>query len=87
MKYFTYILESQNSGKLYIGQTSNLMKRVERHNSGGSPYTRGKGPWKLIFLMEFSTRTEAIHMERKLKGFKNTQRIYEWINRNKSSGG
>ena len=87
MNFYTYILKSKTSGKLYIGQTSNLAKRVKRHNSGGSNYTRGKGPWELIFSMEFSTRAEAVQIERKLKGFKNTERIYDWIKRHESSEG
>jgi predicted GIY-YIG superfamily endonuclease len=40
---------------------------------------KGKGPWKMIFSMEVESRSEAIHMEQKLKGFKNRDRIKKWI--------
>jgi len=81
MKFYTYILESATHNKLYIGQTSDLKKRIERHNNGGSLYTRGKGPWNLIFSVEFSTRTEAILLEQKLKNSKNPAKVREWISR------
>ena len=80
MQFHTYILESEKSGMLHIGQTSDVEKRLTRHNAGGSRFTKGKGPWKLLFSISFETKTEAILMEKKLKGYKNPDRIREWIN-------
>uniref|UniRef100_UPI00374DA6BB GIY-YIG nuclease family protein n=1 Tax=Aestuariivivens insulae TaxID=1621988 RepID=UPI00374DA6BB len=34
VKYFVYILYSENHDTYYKGQTSDLTKRLERHNSG-----------------------------------------------------
>ena len=65
--FYTYILQSQSTGKLYIGSTQNLEERIKRHNSGGSNYTRNKGPWILLFSMNFETRSEAASLEYKLK--------------------
>ena len=79
MQFHTYILESATTGMLYIGQTSNVEKRLARHNAGGSRFTRGKGPWRLLFSVSFETRSEAVLMENKLKGFKNPAKIKEWI--------
>ena len=79
MIFHTYILESESSGKLYIGQTSNLTKRIDRHNNGGSRYTKGKGPWKLLGSKEFPTRQEAIRLENQLKNFKSPKRVRIWI--------
>ena len=83
MGFYTYILESEKTGMLYIGQTSDVNKRLERHNSGGSRFTKGKGPWRLLFSVFFKTKTEAILMERKLKAYKNPERIKEWIQTHK----
>jgi len=79
MQFYTYILESEETRKLYIGQTSDIDKRLMRHNSGQSRYTKGKGPWKLLYSVSFETRTEAILMEKKLKAFKNPKKIRELI--------
>ncbi|HJY63261.1 MAG TPA: GIY-YIG nuclease family protein [Ignavibacteria bacterium] len=79
MPYFTYIIQSESIGKLYIGQTSNIRERLFRHNSNQSLSTRNKGPWKLIFCREFESRTDAIKLESTLKSFKNRNRILRWI--------
>jgi len=79
MPFHLYILESQSSGKLYIGQTNNLSDRVERHNSGRNKYTKGKGPWILLFSISFETRSEAVLLEIRLKAWKNPVKVKEWI--------
>ena len=65
MMYYCYILQSQTTGKLYIGQTNNLQDRISRHNAGANPATRNKGPWELLFSLGFETRADAMAMERK----------------------
>ena len=79
MTFYTYILQSELTGRLYIGQTSDINDRLYRHNSNQSVSTKNKGPWKLIFSKEFGNRSEAIKLERKLKAFKNKLRILRWI--------
>ncbi|MGD9995052.1 MAG: GIY-YIG nuclease family protein [Salinivirgaceae bacterium] len=41
--FYTYILYSEKSGAFYIGQTNNLVDRLERHNSGRNKFTRSHG--------------------------------------------
>jgi len=81
MKYFVYILQNPK-GKLYIGQTNNLKRRLEEHNNPHyikSYYTkRIKGPWKLIYNEEYKTRSESVLREKYLKS--GTGR--RWIKRN-----
>lgn len=33
MSYYVYILQSDLTGKMYTGQTSDLEKRIKKHNS------------------------------------------------------
>lgn len=72
MAYFVYVIRSEYSGKIYIGQTDNLELRLRRHN-GTLPdnkrsYTRlNKGPWKVVYQEVFSTRSEDIKREKYLK--------------------
>ena len=73
--YYTYILRSIKSSKLYIGQTENLERRLCEHNSNQSKSTKGKGPWELIFSKRFETRSEAVKYELKLKSIKNNKYI------------
>jgi len=80
--FYVYVLESESSGKLYIGQTNDPDKRLSDHNRGASPYTSAKGPWKRIFLKAFPTRSESLAFEKKLKSWKNPQRIKAMIEQN-----
>jgi putative endonuclease len=66
--YYVYILQSRKTGKLYIGQTNNLDRRIEDHNTGlGGKYTRQNGPWILVYSEQHPNRVSAVRQERYLK--------------------
>jgi len=69
MQFFVYILLNSH-GRFYIGQTSNLKLRLQRHNDGKVFSTKSHRPWKLVYSEQFDTRSEAISRERHLKGLK-----------------
>ncbi len=79
--YSTYILISESTGKLYIGQTNNLNARISRHNSNKN-FTTKKGPWRLLFSKDFNTRSEAMMYEKKLKSIKKKEYLISKIERN-----
>lgn len=74
-KYFVYILKS-DLGYSYIGQTSNLEDRLQRHNSDRSTFTKQKGTWHLIAKASVTSLSEAVQLERKLKNFKKAEKQY-----------
>lgn len=66
--FYVYIIYSQSHRVKYIGQTENLLNRLNEHNNGLlSKYTKNKGPWELIHKEEFKTRKEAMSREKYLK--------------------
>jgi putative endonuclease len=67
MECFVYILHSGKLGKYYVGQTSNVEKRLIAHNKGSNRFTSKGVPWKLIKIYTCDDRTEAIKLERKIK--------------------
>ena len=79
--YYFYILQSQRDGSYYLGQTSNLQARLERHQQGRSRYTRNRRPWKLVYYEEFATRSEAMRRERECKA-KHSKIFIEQLIRN-----
>ena len=81
MLYFTYILYSPSHDKYYIGSTSNLKKRVKRHNSGKSKYTKPFKPWILVYHEKFETRSEAIQREKYLKSLKDKTLIKKLVDK------
>ena len=64
---FAYILFSETRSRYYVGQTSNVNKRLERHNKEIIPSTKGGAPWKLILQIEVSNRSEAMLLEKNIK--------------------
>ncbi|MFN8208978.1 MAG: GIY-YIG nuclease family protein [Bacteroidales bacterium] len=65
--YFVYVLKSEVDGSFYKGYTQNLEVRIKEHNSGKSPYTSRKIPWKLVYSEQVDTLPEAIARERYFK--------------------
>ncbi len=47
--FYNYILQSQKDKKWYTGYASDLRKRFNEHNSNKSGYTKGRGPFVLIY--------------------------------------
>ena len=66
--FYTYILESvRKPSTRYIGHTSNLRRRLERHNAGETRSTYRYRPWKLKLYLAFETLRLAQDFERYLK--------------------
>jgi putative endonuclease len=66
--YFVYILYSQTLQRYYIGQTSDLATRLIRHNSGHGKFTKKGVPWRVVWKKEVSNRSEAVLLEKQIKG-------------------
>jgi len=79
MKYYTYILVSELTGKFYIGQTQDLDKRLLNHNAGYSRYTKKFVPWKIYAYKFVESRADALRLEKKLKNLKSRNRILLFI--------
>ena len=68
MFHYTYILQSQKNGSLYIGYTSDLRKRLHDHNAGKSQATKPYIPYKLICYEAFLDMSDAKNRATYLKG-------------------
>ncbi len=84
MNYFTYILYSSKLHRYYYGQTSDLLRRLEEHNSGLTKSTKAGIPWEIIYSKSFTTRIEAVQFEQKLKKARNKKYI-KWFIENSES--
>jgi len=52
---------------IYVGMTSNLEERIQRHNSGREKTTRAYQPFELIYSEDQPTREEARKREKYFK--------------------
>ena len=65
--FYTYILKSLKNGYLYTGFTNELRKRLNQHANGRSIYTKGRGPYKLIYYEACLNEDDARSRELFLK--------------------
>ncbi len=84
--FYTYILRSLKTGKLYYGYSEDVLKRLSWHNAGAERYTKSGIPWELIHQESYETKAEALKRERYLKKLKNPKYVLENIVRNVNSG-
>ena len=67
MKYVVYAIKSQLDGRIYVGFSSDVEKRLKEHNSGKTKSTKGFRPWNIIFTEEHSDRIIAREKEKYYK--------------------
>lgn len=67
MEYVVYILFSESLDRYYVGQTSNIEKRLATHNQGGRKYTSKGKPWILVKIYPCPNRSEAFKLEERIK--------------------
>ena len=75
--FWVYVLENTR-GKFYIGQTANILQRVEDHNRTDAfegHFTRKNGPWKLVWSEIHTSRNAAVQREKQIKRMKSAK----WI--------
>ena len=74
--YFVYVLASSRNGTLYIGVTSNLLKRVWEHkNNFIDGFTKKYNVHMLVYFEETSEIESAIQREKQLKTWKRNWKL------------
>lgn len=78
--FYVYILQSLKDGSYYIGQTKDLERRVFKHNSGASHFTKPRTPYKVIYSESLPDRITAIKREKQIKSYKGGEAFKKLIN-------
>jgi len=66
--FYVYILQTQSGSEhFYVGRTSDLHARLQKHNAGEVPHTAKFRPWQIKTAVAFSEPARAIEFERYLK--------------------
>jgi putative endonuclease len=86
-QFSVYVIENE-IGDIYIGQTDDFEKRLERHNgilkskAGSFTNINRKGLWKLIYSEIYRTRKEALSREKQLKSYRGREFIKSQVTKN-----
>ena len=75
-QYYVYILASRKNGTLYVGITSDLVKRIWEHKEKAVKGFTGKyGVDRLVYYEIFYDPENAIKREKRLKDYKRQWKI------------
>ncbi len=73
--YTVYLLECQG-GAFYCGYTSDLQKRLEKHQTGkGGRYTRSHRPVRLVYAEKHDSLSHALSREHAIKRLTRMQKV------------
>jgi len=65
--YYTYVLFNKVTGRYYIGYTTDLRKRLNKHYSGKVLPTKSNLNYRLVGFIGFVNRSDALDFEKYLK--------------------
>ncbi len=75
MPFWAYMLHCRG-GAYYVGHTDNLENRVAQHANGSiGGFTNERLPVVLVWSEVFSSRAEALEMERRIKGWSRAKKM------------
>lgn len=71
---YVYIVKCKDNS-FYTGWTTDLQKRIEKHNQGtGAKYTRSRRPVELIYFETFDNKHDALKREYQIKQLSRKQK-------------
>ena len=75
-QYYVYILASHKNGTLYVGVSSDLVRRIWEHkNKAVKGFTSKYGVDRLVYYEIFDDPENAIKREKRLKEYKRQWKI------------
>ena len=76
MNYYVYILASATNYTVYIGVTSDLIRRVYEHREHLDPdsFTSKYGVHKLVYFEQTNDVKSALEREKQLKGWRRSKK-------------
>ena len=83
--YRVYVIQNPD-GRFYIGLSDDPERRMVEHNTGVSKWTKGKGPWTLVWTSEAKSLTAARQLENLLKKQKGGDGFFRLTRLRRSSG-
>ena len=80
--YKVYAIVSNKDGRIYVGFTTNIERRLKEHNAGKTKSTKGYCPWELFFTEEVETRQIARQREKYWKSGTGKEQLKVLLNQN-----
>lgn len=65
--FYVYAIKSEVDGRIYVGFSLDIEKRLKQHNTAKTRSTKGYIPWRLIYTEEVIGRIAARAKEKYYK--------------------
>jgi putative endonuclease len=78
--FFVYALVSQVDGRIYVGMTQDVNRRLGEHNAGKVKSTKGFAPWTLFFKELAGNTQQARARERYYKAASGKKKLKAILN-------
>ena len=74
--HYVYIIECIN-GSYYTGYTTDIERRYKEHEQGTGKcrYTRSFPPKRLVLVLEFETKSDALKKEAEIKRLPKSEKV------------
>ncbi|HLS35647.1 MAG TPA: GIY-YIG nuclease family protein [Bacillota bacterium] len=73
--HIVYMLRCSDD-TLYTGYTTDLARRVQMHEEGkGAKYTRGRGPFRVVYIEKYDTKEVAMKREYEIKQLSRKEKV------------
>jgi putative endonuclease len=83
--YRVYVLQNIE-GRFYVGMAEDVARRLQQHNCGESCWTKGRGPWRVVWQSDELSLSEARKLENRLKRQKGGHGLFHLLGIQRSSG-
>ena len=81
-----YIIKCSDNS-IYTGITTDLQRRISSHSQGtGAKYTKGKGPFEVLYTEQHEDRSGASKQEYQIKKLTHTKKLDFIANKNLITG-
>ena len=67
--HYTYVLQSEQDGNLYVGFTKDLKQRFDKHQKGLVDSTKDRRPLKLVYYEACIDQSDATKREKYFKTY------------------
>jgi putative endonuclease len=78
--FFVYALVSQFDGRIYVGMSQDVDRRLGEHNAGKVKSTKGFAPWMLFFVELAGNTQQARSRERYYKAASGKKKLKAILN-------
>lgn len=81
MQHYLYIIHSKTVDKFYVGESPNVINRLDQHNSHyfKKGFTNITDDWKIVLSMECKSKDDALYLEKFIKKMKSKKFILKII--------